>query len=138
MRIHIATLRTTSLLILTACGPKATGEESEDKTPAALLEDACSSFCDRALSCPPSRYAEEWNFQDEQTCVSECLKFHATTPSDPPEMCVLIRADLWSCAGAIDTCELFDAFDDTTHAENNFLGNPCFDEFVEFINKCNY
>ena len=88
--------------------------------------------------CPPGRHAAEWNFQDEPTCASKCLDFHADTPSDPPEMCTLIRADLWSCAGAIETCELFDAFEDSAFAITNPLGNPCFDEFQEFINKCNY
>jgi hypothetical protein len=52
-------------------------------------------------------------------------------------MCVTIRADLWSCAGAIDSCELFDAFEDTTFSIINVLGNPCSEEFDEFIHKCN-
>jgi len=130
-------ISTVSLLFLAACGPKGTAEESSDPTPAELLEETCASFCDRALSCPLGRYAELWSFQDEQTCVSQCLKFHADVPSDPPEMCLQIRAELWGCAGAIETCELFDAFEDITFSFGNALGNSCDSEFDEFIQKCN-
>jgi hypothetical protein len=129
--------RVLPLLLLFACSPKSTGEDVGAKEPAELLAEACASFCERALSCPLGRYAEELEFQDEQTCNSQCLLFHAEVFSDPPEFCVLVRADLWSCAGAIESCELFDAFEDTTFGITNFLGNPCYDEFSVFINKCN-
>jgi hypothetical protein len=132
------TFRILPLLLLAACGPKGTDADDDHTEPVEQLDDACASFCRRALSCPLGRYAELWNFQDEQACVAECLEFHADTPSDPPEMCVIIRADLWSCGGALESCEVFDAFEDTTFEEPNTLGNPCFDEFQDFIGKCNY
>jgi hypothetical protein len=125
------------LLLFVACGPKTADEGDGSKAPAELLEEACASFCERALSCPLGRYAEAWEFQDEQTCNSQCLLFAADVFSDPPEMCVLVRAELWSCAGAIESCELFEAFEDTTHEEPNAFGNPCPDEYKSFIQKCN-
>jgi hypothetical protein len=134
-------LRILPLFILVACGPKTASDGGEDdagRTPAEQLEDACASFCERALSCPLGRYAEAWEFQDEEKCRSQCLLFHADTPSDPPEMCVLIRAELWGCAGALESCELFGAFEDITFEEPNALGNPCHTEFEPFISKCNY
>jgi len=136
MAFSNAIFRVIPLLALGACGPKATGVD--DKDPAELLEEGCASFCERALSCPLGRHAEAWGFEDEQTCYSQCLVFHADTPSDPPEMCVIVRAELWSCAGAIESCELFDSFEDIAYGSGNPLGNPCSDEFDVFIHKCNY
>jgi hypothetical protein len=137
MKINVTVFRALPLLLLAACGPKTANEGDGSKAPAELLEEACASFCERALSCPLGRYAEAWEFQDEPTCNSQCLLFHADVPSDPPEMCVLVRADLWSCAGSIESCDLFEAFDDITFGITNVLGNPCFQEFDVFIHRCN-
>ena len=132
-----AVFRAMPLLVLSACGPKATSDADGGKEPAELLEEACASFCERALSCPLGLHAEAWEFEDEQTCYSQCLLFHADVPSDPPEMCVLVRAELWSCAGAIESCELFEAYESVAYGMGTALGDPCVDEFDVFISKCN-
>ena len=74
-----AMLRAAPLLLLCACGPKASSD-GDDKEPAELLEEACASFCERALSCPLGNYAETLEFEGEQTCYANCLIFHADTP----------------------------------------------------------
>jgi hypothetical protein len=137
MFVNNKAFRTVPLLFLAACGPKSPADEHDDQSPDELLADACESFCERAVSCPPGEYAELLDFQDEQTCTSQCLKFHADVPSDPPEECLLIRADLWSCAGALEDCALFEAFDVTSFGTPHPLGNPCLDELDKFLHKCN-
>ena len=90
------------------------------------------------LSCPPGRYAELWDFQDEQTCTSQCLDFHADVPSDPPDLCPTIRAELWSCAAETESCLLYDAFEDIAFGFPNGIAQPCFGEVQEFLDECNY
>ena len=42
-----------------------------------------------------------------------------------------------SCAGAIESCELFEAYESLAYALGTALGDPCIDEFYAFITKCN-
>ena len=133
MKFRNAT-QTALALLLTACSSK---EGAEDKSPEELLADSCASFCERALSCPLGLYAELWSFQDEQTCTSQCLKFHADVPSDPPEVCLEIRAELWSCAGEIEDCSTYEAFEADSFAMTPWVPNPCNTELDTFLHKCN-
>lgn len=124
------------LIALVACGPKA--NDGGGKDPADLLADACESFCERALSCPPGRYAQEWGFDSQETCTSYCLEFHATPQSaEPPEYCIGVRTELWSCAGKIEDCDTFDAFEDHSFAMSNPIEDPCLDELQTLLHKCN-
>lgn len=137
MDVNKASFQTMLLLLTAACGPKAAGDEHHEKTPDELLADACASFCERALACPLGDYAKTLDFQDQQTCVPQCVEFHSWFPSDPPEECLLIRTELWTCAGALETCELFDAFETTSFGAPHPSGNPCAHELDSFLAKCN-
>lgn len=136
MRYEISALvLLAATLPFTSCGHPLPAEELEDT----YLEQSCSLYCEQAIMCidVSSQNLDQWEASTKIDCETHC----AATAEGGAEVngrpeCVERWADLWSCAGMLETCEDFERYEQSAFGMIGHFEMWCGDELSEVIGVC--
>lgn len=126
------------LFALISCGPPLTsGSQSEDGVEPDPLELACESLCARITECSTGVFADDWKFESESECVSDCVTISYLNVELVGEKCVEYGVDFWECGAAIEDCQLFQAYEDFAFGIPTLKESPCVAEQHTWLQNCN-
>ena len=125
-------------LFLTLVATSCATDPGDEGSSSADIERDCQSFCSLAVPCS-EEFAEDWKFETVNECVETCsIITNNGIEMFPSRPCAEITGALWSCAGALPTCEDFAQFEDAAYAKTDgLLGEPCGEEIAMDLMMCN-
>jgi hypothetical protein len=125
------------VMLLSSCGHPRVGGPDSDSDSTDMLEDACAAFCTRAIECTSEEFADAWGFTSTDECTTDCVQFTENHVELHERLeCAMIAADMWTCAGAITECAVFDSFEDASYGMPGLFENPCQSELDAFTQEC--
>ena len=121
------------VLFAASCGTNPDDDGSSEVD----IERDCQSFCDRAVPCSED-FAADWKFETVDECVETCLIItNNGIEMFPSRPCAEITSAMWSCAGALPTCEAFAEFEDAAYGRAFGPDEPCWEEIDTHLMMCN-
>lgn len=125
-------------LALVSCGPGLTSDSQGEDGPAPdPLEIACESLCARITECSSGVFADEWQFESESECVSNCVTITSRNVDLIGEECIEYGVAFRECGAAIEDCQVFQTYEDFAFGIPTLKESPCIAEQQTWLQNCN-